>query len=398
MGKYSKQGKNDISETKIVSLNEIISPVNLNVMAFMVQTKKKSRLAFFQELIKKAEKYEKTVKSLLGDGEKIDSAPIYMEENGIVLNAFMISGLYKQDKKEIECYIAESKIDSELMERILDIFQENEKDYLILEYIKMFNPSCRILAQKSGKIRFGKTIRLNKGYVEKTIRLTANGYKNIKSLYKGIGNIQLLENTETVCFRFEMTAGRKEKNTCHPFVNVVFNRNSLEMLNKGKPLYYKNFLKKLGVYRKMILEKGYCLDDFVVVSSAVLGFYALREPTDIDYITVVNDCKDIKNIFIDNHMHVIHTYEKTAEEMIYVPDNYLFFGDIKILAKEAAKKACRNRSELIKKMDEIMLEYIDKIPEITMAEKLFLLGLNIMHKNAQETKGKLKAIRKYGHI
>lgn len=134
-------------------------------------------------------------------------------------------------------------------------------------------------------------------------------------------------------------------------IETFLNYNSLHLLYFGKPLKYSKYRKNLEVYKNRIIQHDFALDSFVIVSSGILGMYGMREPTDIDMVTVESRYPEICDELIDCHHHVLKTYEITVEELVRNPLKYVYWDGIKFAALDVVYKACNNRKENTKKLD-----------------------------------------------
>ena len=141
-------------------------------------------------------------------------------------------------------------------------------------------------------------------------------------------------------------------------VESLLNYHSLHLLYFGNPLKYGRYVKKLIFYKDQIQRHDFDLKDFVIVSSGILGMYGMREPTDIDMVTLEPNYKEICDELIDCHHHVLQTYEITAEELILNPNNYVYWNGIKFAALNVVYRACNNRIETTKKLDGFFIRVI----------------------------------------
>lgn len=133
--------------------------------------------------------------------------------------------------------------------------------------------------------------------------------------------------------------------------NHFYNHHTRNVLKTGKAFRYPKFLKKLFVYRDNIKSNGLNLDDFIVVSSSVLGLYGLRNPNDIDFLSRENNFSLIENKFIENHHHVMKAYNLTKNDYLSDARNYVYFFGMKIYSIEEMMKSNKNRKENTKFTD-----------------------------------------------
>lgn len=129
--------------------------------------------------------------------------------------------------------------------------------------------------------------------------------------------------------------------------NLMLNRNSLDYLFRGKPLIYTEFNKKVDGFKMALLENHYEPDDFIVASSGVMGVYGLRDIRDIDFFTLRSDYEVLENDSCENNQAYAGFYDKQLDDLIYNPDNYLIYNDIKFITLDVLKqyKTASNRDK-----------------------------------------------------
>lgn len=134
-------------------------------------------------------------------------------------------------------------------------------------------------------------------------------------------------------------------------IETFFNYNSLHLMINGVTIRYKKYNEKLIFFKSQINKYGFDANDFVIVSSGILGLYGMREPTDIDMVTLEPNYKMLCDSLIDCHHHVLDTYEITAEELVSNPFRYVYWNGLKFAAIDVIYRACCNRVEATKKID-----------------------------------------------
>lgn len=161
-----------------------------------------------------------------------------------------------------------------------------------------------------------------------------------------------------ICFS-EMKEGRastKNEVQVGVLVETFLNPNSLHLLTNGDVTKYRHYTKKLMLFKEKIMSLNKKISDYVIVSSGVLGIYGMREPTDIDMVTVDDTYNEVCDEIIDCHHHVLNTYGITAESLIYDPHNYVYWNKIKFASLDVVKRACCSRKQRTKKIDGIFID------------------------------------------
>lgn len=132
---------------------------------------------------------------------------------------------------------------------------------------------------------------------------------------------------------------------------LLLNSNSIDFLNIGKPYTYPSFVYRLEGIKNKIIKAGLSLDDFVIDSSSTLALYGLRDAEDIDYLSVKEDYLNIKDDFFSNHNKYISFYNVSLENLVYNPENYFIFNDIKFVTLQRLRIFKKNRNEIKDKTD-----------------------------------------------
>jgi hypothetical protein len=138
---------------------------------------------------------------------------------------------------------------------------------------------------------------------------------------------------------------------------ILLNKNSLTFLNNGYPTKYKEFYRNLMIYKNQICSITN-KEEYAIDGSAVLGIYGLRNPRDIDYISLTkNDVLD-SDLF-DRHTDEYSTYYPIEiSEILINPRYYFYYMNIKFVDVKVIKEYKKNRNE---DKDSIDIELIDSM-------------------------------------
>lgn len=147
-------------------------------------------------------------------------------------------------------------------------------------------------------------------------------------------------------------------------VEMLYNRNSVEFMNRATPYVYSRIYKKIVEFKQLIISNGYDKSRFVVDSSAVLEVCGLREAADLDFLTdyVWETCGQIDGV--DNHRDQLTYYSIGLPDILYNPENYFYFEGMKFVAINRLIEMKSNRGEdkdirdvkLLKKFLEMKLD------------------------------------------
>jgi len=126
---------------------------------------------------------------------------------------------------------------------------------------------------------------------------------------------------------------------------LVFNDNSIHFLNYAKPNIYSSSHDKLKEFKKFIKSNNVDNSNTLIDSSLVLSLYGIREANDTDFLCV--DRIKILNTFNDINAHdeELKYYDSNKDELIYNPENYFYFNDIKFLSFDKLYYMKKKRAE-----------------------------------------------------
>lgn len=112
--------------------------------------------------------------------------------------------------------------------------------------------------------------------------------------------------------------------------NIAFNDNSIFHLNhmSDKCLSYDIFHSQLNKLNKLIKDSGTDKEDVCIDSSSVMSVYGIKEGKDIDYLHHgYVSLKQITNV--TSHNDWAHHYTKSISDIVYNPENFFFYNDLK---------------------------------------------------------------------
>lgn len=168
--------------------------------------------------------------------------------------------------------------------------------------------------------------------------------------------------------------------------NLLLNENSIDLLNNGKPDYYKDLHKRLSKFKNRVINNNLSVEDFVVDSSCVMGLYGLREPNDIDFMSISDDYKIIEDEHAKNHHDYISYYQTTIEDLVLNPSNYLVYNDMKFITLDILKRFKKNRNE---RKDQVDLKLINSA--LSKKKSFSIIFLKLLN----WTKRRLRTLRYY---
>ena len=127
-------------------------------------------------------------------------------------------------------------------------------------------------------------------------------------------------------------------------LTLVLNDNSIFFLNNASPYKYKEHTAKLRKMRKELTGKNIPLESIIVDSGTVLALFGLRNSDDLDILVDERYSNQVDGIF-DKHNDAVALYETTLDDIIYNPDNYFYYENIKIISPTRLLVMKKNRAE-----------------------------------------------------
>ena len=140
-------------------------------------------------------------------------------------------------------------------------------------------------------------------------------------------------------------------------VNLLLNENSLHALNYANICKEKQYIKRIMKFKTELCNQNMDLNEILIDSSGVLGLYGLRNPSDIDYLSLENHSIIVNDteIEISSHDSELKYYGKSKEELILDPNNFLYAFDLKFISLNALFSMKKNRCEPKDKEDCLLI-------------------------------------------
>lgn len=171
-----------------------------------------------------------------------------------------------------------------------------------------------VIAKVDACYQEGKPVR--------TYLFEADDFDNVVDIKKKIRDIFQIENHSIHI--------SDNSNETIDMVNLLYNRNSVEFLNKAEPYKYSGVFKKLIELKNVVLLNNYDRDRLIIDSSAVLEVCGLREAADVDFLTDY-ESEIISLEGIDNHASQLKFYDISIKDLLYDPHNYFYFEGMKFV-------------------------------------------------------------------
>lgn len=147
---------------------------------------------------------------------------------------------------------------------------------------------------------------------------------------------------------------------------IIFNDNSIHFLNYSKPNKYKSTHTKITRFKEFLHEHKIDNDKIIIDSSLILSAYGIREAFDIDYL-LDGDLNISSSLIEPNDKH-LHFYNQSKNELIYNPNNYFYFNDIKFVSFPLLYRMKKRRGDIKDKND---CKMMDALIEDNRMKKVF---------------------------
>lgn len=132
--------------------------------------------------------------------------------------------------------------------------------------------------------------------------------------------------------------------------NLLFNENSIHHLETSEPDKFKFSYKLIEEYKSIIKSIGHNINDYILDASIVMAIYGIREANDLDYLTSNIDKDKVASFAkipdsIDNHQDWLKFHRYNLVDLLYNPQNYFVFNDLKFINLENISQYKSNKGE-----------------------------------------------------
>lgn len=127
--------------------------------------------------------------------------------------------------------------------------------------------------------------------------------------------------------------------------NILLNPNSVHFLNYGDPFRYKDNWKRINKFKANIIEHSLTIDEFIIDTSSVMALYGIRSASDVDFLTDSNDYLILEEEGVENHSESLKYYNYSIYDLLYDPNNYLYYNDLKFITLPRVLEFKENRNE-----------------------------------------------------
>lgn len=140
--------------------------------------------------------------------------------------------------------------------------------------------------------------------------------------------------------------------------SYILTSQTRHMLNNGKPFHYPKLIKRILQFRENIDKYGFDREDFIIDSSTVIGLYGLRQPNDLDFLSLEGEFKKVEDDEIENNHDFEHFYSLPRRDLITDARNSIYLFGIKIMSLPLLIKGNKHWKEKKKQTDLKMAELL----------------------------------------
>lgn len=173
-------------------------------------------------------------------------------------------------------------------------------------------------------------------------------------------------------------------------VELLYNRNSVDFMNRANPYKYSMVYRKIRELKELIEKNGCDKSRFIIDSSAVLEVCGLRPARDLDFLTDYAVEVESRIEGGDDHRSQLPYYRIALPDILYDPESYFYFEGMKFITPQKLVEMKTNRGEAKDLRDVKMLrkymkkrlsipkayryETIDRIHQYQIAHRLYGKG------------------------
>lgn len=141
---------------------------------------------------------------------------------------------------------------------------------------------------------------------------------------------------------------------------MLFSDNTINFINNASPFKYTLMNKRIYSFLEFLQVNKLPIDEYIIDSSTVMGLYGIREPDDIDYLTVNNKLISIDDNYINDHKNEAIYYGHKIDNLLYDPQNHFYYFGIKIITLQVLLEFKKKRNTSKDHEDiKMIIDYID---------------------------------------
>lgn len=125
--------------------------------------------------------------------------------------------------------------------------------------------------------------------------------------------------------------------------DLIYNPNSIFHIRYGCPDKFVHSYNLMLLFKQLLKDNNYDLQKYAIDSSMVMAVNGLRDATDLDFISIDTEqnntyISEESNNSLECHNTSIEFHSQSIEDLIYNPNNYFVFNELKFLTPFEVKK------------------------------------------------------------
>lgn len=137
---------------------------------------------------------------------------------------------------------------------------------------------------------------------------------------------------------------------------ILFNANSLHVLNHARVAPTPRFSKHLAIFRSWLERRGLDPDHFAVDGSAILAAYGLRDAQDLDFLHFGHEAEPPPDPMVSSHNGEMAHHAYGRDDIIFDPAHHFTFDGVKFGALHVIREMKVRRGEAKDRQDVALVD------------------------------------------
>jgi hypothetical protein len=124
---------------------------------------------------------------------------------------------------------------------------------------------------------------------------------------------------------------------------IYYNENSMHYINNSIESYYPDFERRFQIYEDYMKRNNLNTESYCITASSVLTIYGVLDSNDLDYLHFNADTINANEI--NTHNKEISNYCHSISEIMFDPQNYFWYNNMKVASLRTIMKLKAARGE-----------------------------------------------------
>ncbi|MGN1165312.1 MAG: DUF1919 domain-containing protein [Lachnospiraceae bacterium] len=126
---------------------------------------------------------------------------------------------------------------------------------------------------------------------------------------------------------------------------MLYNRNSVDFLNRANPYKYSNVYKKVNTLKKVLSDNEYDQRRFIWSPDAVLEVCGIQPISELKFWTDYNFEVEYQIAGVSNAFDGLQYSDNSLKDLLYNPSHYFYFNGMKFVTPKIALEMIKRRGE-----------------------------------------------------